>query len=107
MGCKEIKSDIDNKFNQYFINKKEPDDDFSLYVCSYTDNNLNISDNYFDTQAKMDLNGAKNENIKKKIFEVIYPKKIPLFTNIENESTDISLNNEITTFKRKRNKIRH
>ena len=54
----------------------------------------------------MDLNGAKNENIKKKIFEVIYPKKIPLFTNIENESTDISLNNEITTFKRKRNKIR-
>ena len=106
MGCKEIKSDIDNKFNQYFINKKEPDDDFSLYVCSYTDNNLNISDNYFDTQAKMDLNGAKNENIKKKIFEVIYPKKISLFTNIENESTDISLNNEITLFKRKRNKIR-
>ena len=54
MGCKAIKSDIDNKFNQYIINKKEPDDDFSLYVCSYTDNNLNISDNYFDTQAKMD-----------------------------------------------------
>ena len=106
MGCKEIKSDIDNKFYQYFINKIEPDDDFSLYNYSFTNNNLNISDNYFDTQAKMDLNGAKNENIKKKIFEVIYPKKIPLFTNIENESTDISLNNEITTFKRKRNKIR-
>ena len=108
MGCKEIKSDLDNKFNQYFINKKEPDDDFSLYNYSFTNNNLNISDNYFNTQAKMDLKGAEelNANIKKKIFEVIYPKKIPLFTNIENESTDTSLNKEITSLKRKRNKIR-
>ena len=110
MECKEIKSDFDNKFNQYFINKIEPNDDFSLYDYSDTNNNLNLSDNYFDTQSKMDLNGSKNEelntNIVKKIFEVIYPKKIPLFTNIENESTDISSNSEITSLKRKRNKIR-
>ena len=73
MGCEEIKSDIDNKFYQYFINKIEPDDDFSLYNYSFTNNNLNISDNYFNTQAKMDLKGAKNDelnaNIKKRFLK--------------------------------------
>ena len=50
----------------------------------------------------MDLTGKKSEEQisqnKIKIFEVIYPEKISLFTNLENKSTDASLNGETYIF---------
>jgi hypothetical protein len=67
-----------------------------------------LSETYFDSQAKRDLTGQSkiSEENRKKIFEVIYPEKIPVFTYTEDKSTNESLDNEISILKRKRSKTR-
>ena len=109
MISKESKSDIDIKFEKYFINKDQSEESSSLNdyppFSSYDMNqSLDLSETSFDTQAIKGLFGEskKEEENTNKIFNVIYQEEIPILSNKENESTDTSLEMEISSFKRTR-----
>ena len=113
MRNKETKSETELKFERFFIYGVQSEEDSILYdylpSTSYDINqSLDLSETYFDSQAKRDLTGQSKitEENRKKIFEVIYPEKIPVFTYTEDKSTNESLDNEISILKRKRSKIR-
>ena len=113
MRNKETKSDGEINFERILIDGVEPEEDSIVYdylaLTSYNNNqSCDLSKTYFDSQAKRDLIGQskKDEENRKKIFEVIYPEKIPAFTYIEDKSTNESLDSEISILKRKRYKFR-
>ena len=113
MGDKETKSDGNIKFERFFIDGVEPEEESILYeyfplTSSDSNQSIDLSETSFDSQAIRDLTGQskKDEENRKKIFEVIYPGKIPVFTYTEDKSTNESLDSEISILKRKRNKIR-
>lgn len=99
MEYKESKFDIDKYINLL--------DQFHSFYNSYINPNQNLPESSFDHQAICDLTGAKNEEQyfkkKEKIFGVVIPKIKPPFSNIENESTDTTFEEETTQLKRKRN----
>ena len=92
MGYKESKFDIDKYINLL--------DQFHSFYNSYINPNQNLPESSFDHQAICDLTGAKNEEQyfkkKEKIFGVVIPKIKPPFSNIENESTDTTFEEETT-----------
>ena len=108
MGINENKPDIDNNFEKYFLNEVQSEGVFSLneFLPSFSGEKfcLDLPETSLDDQIKKDLfeKSQKKEENTKKIFNVINPEKTPVFTNIENEPTDESLNNEISKIKRKR-----
>ncbi len=110
MGCKENKSDTEMKFENYFINQAQSEESSSLYdyppFPAYENPSSDLSEVFFDTQAVKDLIGQSKEENSKTIFNVIYPGKIPSFTYIENDSTDLSLESEKSMLKRKRSNTR-
>ena len=98
MGNNENKSEIDKSI-------EESDLFSSLYDnAQYSISDFNLSQNLFessfDSQAIIDLTGIKNAEQtfqnKKKIFEVIYPETITLFTKIEIEIISASLSDKIS-----------
>ena len=109
MRNKENKSDTDKKFEKYFIDQSQSEEassfcDYHSFSSNDVNQNLDLPQTSFDIQAIKDLNGQtkKKEENAKKIFNVIYPKIMHLFTNIENESTDASLESQFPFIKRKR-----
>ena len=112
MISKESKSDTDIKFEKYFINQAQSEESSSLndyppFSTYDVNQSIDLSETSFDTQAIKDLTGqTKEEENSKMIFNVIYPEKIPLFTSIESDSIDISLESEKSILKRKRFNIR-
>ena len=139
---KKIPSYTEIKFNEYFIDKLEPDEfsnsDNASFPILDIIRSSNFDDNYFDIQAKKDFFAGKaeeekiqnendiikiNEELKessssyqdkiliniswknnKNLFNVTKFEKKSEWTNIENKSTDLSANDEITFLKRHRNK---
>ena len=139
---KKIPSYTEIKFNEYFIDKLEPDEfsnsDNASFPILDIIRSSNFYDNYFDIQAKKDFFAGKaeeekiqnendiikiNEELKessssyqdkiliniswknnKNLFNVTKFEKKSEWTNIENKSTDLSANDEITFLKRHRNK---
>ena len=106
---KESESEIDIKFEKYFINQAQSEESSSLNdyppFSSYDINqSLDLSETSFDTQALKGLfsESKKEEENTNKIFNVIYQEEIPILSNKENESTDTSLEMEISSFKRTR-----
>ena len=84
-------------------------DSYSYYgyfpTSSKDPNPQNLPECYLTPQEKKVLTGEINEEKNpEKIFEVNKRKNNSLFNNIENESTEVSLNSGITFIKRKRNK---
>ena len=84
-------------------------DSYSYYgyfpTSSKDPNPQNLPECYLTPQEKKVLTGEINEEKNpEKIFEVNKRKNNSLFNNIENESTEVSLNSGITSIKRKRNK---
>ena len=84
-------------------------DSYSYYGYFPTSNKdpnpQNLPECYLTPQEKKVLTGEINEEKNpEKIFEVNKRKNNSLFNNIENESTEVSLNSGITFIKRKRNK---
>ena len=84
-------------------------DSYSYYgyfpTSSKDPNPQNLPECYLTPQEKKVLTGEINEEKNpEKIFEVKKRKNNSLFNNIENESTEVSLNSGITSIKRKRNK---
>ena len=84
-------------------------DSYSYYgyfpTSSKDPNPQNLPECYLTPQEKKVLTGEINEEKNpKKIFEVKKRMNNSLFNNIENESTEVSLNSGITSIKRKRNK---
>jgi hypothetical protein len=108
MGNKENKSETDKKFERNFMNQAQSEessslDDYPPFCNCDINPSLDLSEISFDTQAIRDLIGqSKEEEKSKKIFNVTYPEKSPLFTYIENDSTDTSFGSELSTLKRKR-----
>ena len=105
MGNNEIKSEIDKSIEETDLFSYLYDN--AQYSIFDFNQSQILPESSSDSQAIMDLTGKKSEEQisqnKIKIFEVIYPEKISLFTNIENKSTDTSLNGETSLLKRKRN----
>ena len=113
MRNEETKSKIELKFERNFLNGVQSEEDSSLYdyppFTSYDINlSFDLSEISFDSPAKRDLTGnqTKDEENREKIFEVIYPKKKPVFTYTEDKSADEFLDSEISIHKRKRFKNR-
>ena len=84
-------------------------DSYSYYgyfpTSSKDPNPQNLPECYLTPQEKKVLTGEINEEKNpEKIFEVKKRMNNSLFNNIENESTEVSLNSGITSIKRKRNK---
>ena len=84
-------------------------DSYSYYgyfpTSSKDPNPQNLPECYLTPQEKKVLTGEINEEKNpENIFEVNKRKNNSLFNNIENESTEVSLNSGITSIKRKRNK---
>jgi len=101
------KSDKNIKFDRYFIDQAQSEEASSIYdyppSSPYYSQIFDLPETSFDTQAKMELIGpTKKEENTKKIFNVIYMEKIPIFTYIENESTDASFDSELSELKRTR-----
>jgi len=108
MSNQKNKSDTNIKFERYFIDQAQSEEASSLYDYPpsspyYINQNFDLPETSFDAQAIADLIGqTKKEENTKKIFNVIYQEKIPIFTYIENESTDTSFDSEISELKRTR-----
>ena len=109
MGNNENKSDIDNNFEKHFSDEVQSEKGSYLYEIypsfSYNINqSLDLPETSLDDQIKKDLfeNSQKAEENKKKIFNVIHPKNIPISNFSENESGDESLNSGISMLKSKR-----
>ena len=103
------KSDLDNNFENLFLEEAQSEEVSFLHESSpsfsYNINqSLDLSEIFRDDQIKNDLfeKSQKKEENTKKIFKVTYPEKISLFTYIENESTEESLNSELSILKIKR-----
>ena len=77
-------SEIDTLFIKYFINKTDGERKESTQLSSNEDESIGIPSNdcFFNPFEESTL---KNKNISK-IFEVVYPKKVSVFTRIENDS---------------------
>ena len=105
MGNNEIKSEIDKSIEETDLFSYLYDN--AQYSIFDFNQSQILPESSFDSQHLMDLTGKKSVEQfalnKNKIFDVIYPEKISLFTNIENKSTDTSLNGETSLLKRKRN----
>ena len=109
MGNNENKSDIDNNFEKHFSDEVQSEKGSYLYEIypsfSYNINqSLDLPETSLDDQIKKDLfeNSQKTKENKKKIFNVIHPKNIPVSNFTENESADESFNSGISILKRKR-----
>ena len=103
------KSDLDNNFENLFFEEAQSEEVSFLHESSpsfsYNINqSLDLSEIFRDDQIKNDLfeKSRKKEENTKNIFKVTYPEKISLFTYIENESDEESLNSEISILKMKR-----
>ena len=100
MGNNEIKSEIDKSIEETDLFSYLYDN--AQYSIFDFNQSQILPESSSDSQAIMDLTGKKSEEQisqnKIKIFEVIYPEKISLFTNLENKSTDASLNGETYIF---------
>ncbi len=103
------KSDLDNNFENLFFEEAQSEEVSFLHESSpsfsYNINqSLDLSEIFQDDQIKNDLfeKSQKKEENTKKIFKVTYPEKISLFTYIENESDEESLNSEISKLKMKK-----
>ena len=113
MKNEETKSEKELKFVRFFIGGVQSEEASSLYDYppspSYDINqSFNLSETSFNSQIKRCLigNQTKDEDNRKKIFDVIYPDKIPVFIYTEEKSTNESLDSEISVLKRKRFKSR-
>ena len=103
------KSDLDNNFENLFFEEAQSEEVSFLHESSpsfsYNINqSLDLSEIFRDDQIKNDLfeKSQKKEENTKNIFKVTYPEKISLFTYIENESAEESLNSELSILKIKR-----
>ena len=103
------KSDLDNNFENLFLEEAQSEEVSFLHESSPSfscniNQSLDVSEIFQDDQIKNDLfeKSRKKEENTKNIFKVTYPEKISLFTYIENESAEESLNSELSILKMKR-----